>query len=213
MTIDYDYGQMLMGELYLASNIFPEHNSTTGKKIAQIINQLPIENKDEIVSLERQLFAKTGNDIYVCPPLFVDYGCHVEIGDNFYANMDCIFLDVNRIIIGNNVMLGPRVSLYTAGHPIDPEVRASELEFGKEIIIGDNVWIGGNSVILPGISIGNNSIVAAGSVVTKNVEDNSIVGGNSAKLIRKINEQDKEIWKNKQEEYHKLRKLKAENTN
>lgn len=151
--------------------------------------------------MEKQLFGKTGKSVYVNPPLYVDYGRHVEIGENFYANMDCVFLDVNKIIIGNNVMLGPRVGFYTAGHPIDAEIRNQELEFGLPIVVEDNVWIGANATILPGVTIGKNSIIAAGAVVTKNVPTNTIVGGNPAKVIREVSETDKKIWKEKLEAY------------
>lgn len=115
--------------------------------------------------------------------------------------MDCIFLDVNKIIIGDNVMVGPRVSFYTAGHPIDAEIRIEELEFGLPITIEDNVWIGGSATILPGVTVGRNSIVAAGAVVTKDVPFNSIVGGNPARLIRVINQDDKQYWNKKKQEY------------
>lgn len=108
--------------------------------------------------------------------------------------MDCMFLDVNYINIGNNVMFGPRVNLYTAGHPIDPLIRNEQLEYGAPINIKDNVWIGGNVTVLPGITIGKNAVVAAGSVVTKDVPEDSIVGGNPAKHIRDIDSKDYEKW-------------------
>ncbi|MBS5602496.1 MAG: sugar O-acetyltransferase [Lactococcus lactis] len=192
---------MLAGDLYIAGNILPENKSIHGKKIVQKINNTPIEQTETIVVLERQVFGKTGNNLYVTPPFQVDYGRHVEIGNNFYANMDCIFLDVNKIIIGDNVMVGPRVSFYTAGHPIDAEIRIEELEFGLPITIEDNVWIGGSATILPGVTVGRNSIVAAGAVVTKDVPSNSIVGGNPARLIRVINQDDKQYWNKKKQEY------------
>ena len=206
MKKDFDYEQMLAGELYLAANIFPENGSLEGKKIAQKINSTPIENKEEIVSLEKQLFGKTGESIYINPPLYVDYGRHVEIGNNFYANMDCIFLDVNRIIIGDNVMVGPRVSFFTAGHPTDATVRNKELEFGLPIVVEDNVWIGGNSTVLPGVTIGKNSIIAAGAVVTKDVPSNTIVGGNPAKVIRQIDVVDKVKWEKAMRAYQEKAK-------
>ncbi|KZK08657.1 Maltose O-acetyltransferase [Lactococcus cremoris] len=201
MKEDFDYTQMLAGDLYISGNILPENKSIHGKKIVQKINNTPIEQTETIVALERQVFGKTGNNLYVTPPFQVDYGRHVEIGNNFYANMDCIFLDVNKIIIGDNVMVGPRVSFYTAGHPIDSEIRIEELEFGLPITIEDNVWIGGSATILPGVTVGRNSIIAAGAVVTKDVPSNSIVGGNPARLIRVINEDDKQYWNKKKQEY------------
>ncbi|RHJ30087.1 sugar O-acetyltransferase [Lactococcus lactis] len=201
MAVDFDYQEMLLGNLYLAGNILPENKSIHGKKIIQKINNTPIEEKETIVALERQVFGKTVDNLYVTPPFQVDYGRHVEIGNNFYANMDCIFLDVNKIKIGNNVMVGPRVSFYTASHPIDPQIRIEELEFGLPITVEDNVWIGGSATILPGVTIGKNSIIAAGAVVTKDVAANTIVGGNPAQLIRAINEEDNHYWNKKKEEY------------
>ena len=201
MTKDYDYQQMLAGELYLASEILTENSSARGKKLAQEINNLPIDNREEIVRLEKELFGRTGEHIYVNPPLYVDYGRHIIMGENVYCNMDCLFLDVNTITIGNNVMFGPRVSLYTAGHPIDAEVRISDLEFGLPIVIEDNVWVGGGATILPGVTVGKNSIVASGAIVTKDVPANCIVGGNPARVLREITQQDKEYWQEKQREY------------
>lgn len=201
MTKDYDYQQMLAGELYLASEILTENSSARGKKLAQEINNLPIDNREEIVRLEKELFGRTGEHIYVNPPLYVDYGRHIFMGENVYCNMDCLFLDVNTITIGNNVMFGPRVSLYTAGHPIDAEVRISDLEFGLPIVIEDSVWVGGGATILPGVTVGKNSIVASGAIVTKDVPANCIVGGNPARVLREITQQDKEYWQEKQREY------------
>lgn len=202
---DFEYQRMLAGELYLAADILPENRSLTGEKLAQQINHTPIENTDEIIALERALFGKTGEWIYVTPPLRVDYGRHVEIGNNFFANMDCIFLDVNKIIIGDNVLVGPRVSFYTAGHPTDPQVRVQDLEFGLPIKIEDNVWIGGSAVILPGVTVERNAIVAAGAVVTKDVPPNVIVGGNPATIIREIGEADQVKWQKSLEQYLKAK--------
>ncbi len=110
-------------------------------------------------------------------------------------------LDVAEIRIGNNVMFGPNVNIYTAGHPIDPDVRNSQLEFGKKVTIGNNVWVGGSVVINPGVTIGNNVVIASGSVVTKSFNDNVIIGGNPAKILRKIDENDKSYWENKKKQY------------
>lgn len=198
---DFDYEQMLAGELYRYQGINDEHQSIHGKKIAQQINHLPIEQSEKIVELEKKLFKKTGENLYVTPPLHVDYGCHVTVGEWFYANMDCVFLDVNEIIIGDDVMLGPRVNLLTAGHPTDPDIRREGLEFGEKIIIGNNVWIGGNATVLPGITIGDNSIIGAGSVVTKDIPANVIAVGNPAKVARQIDETDRQKWQTAKEKY------------
>ncbi|MGK9043938.1 sugar O-acetyltransferase [Mammaliicoccus vitulinus] len=201
---------MLKGELYLAHDIHETNSSKHGKIIAQKINQTPIENSEEIIRLEKELFGHTGENIYVHPPLHIDYGRHINIGENFYANMDCIFLDVNYINIGNNVMFGPRVSLYTAGHPLDPTIRNDQLEFGQAINIEDNVWIGGSATILPGLTVGKNSIVAAGAIVTKNVPPNTVVAGNPAKIIKHITKDDYEKWDQLKTEYYK-KKLSLKN--
>ncbi|QIK69359.1 sugar O-acetyltransferase [Erysipelothrix sp. HDW6C] len=202
--MSFDFKRMLAGELYLARHVDAQKRQN-GKVLAQMINQTPLQDTERIKKLERQLFGATGEHIYVTPPLYVDYGFNTYVGENFYANFDCIFLDVNEIRIGNNVMLGPRVGLYTAGHPIDADVRISDLEFGLPITIGDNVWIGGSVVVNPGVTIGDNTIIASGAVVTKDVPNNVIYGGNPARLIRPITDEDKQYWETKQKEYHEAK--------
>lgn len=109
--------------------------------------------------------------------------------------MDCIFLDVNRITIGNNVMLGPRVGLYTAGHPLDSQIRnEDQLEFGLPIVIEDNVWLGANSIVLPGVTIGKNAVIGSGAVVTKDIPADSVAVGNPAKVIKTLGEADRKYW-------------------
>jgi maltose O-acetyltransferase len=147
------------------------------------------------------MFKATGEDIYIEPPFRCDYGTNTTIGNNFYANFDCVFLDVAPIVIGENVMFGPKVNLLTPGHPIDAVIRNSGLEFGKKITIGDNVWIGGNAVVNPGVTIGNNTIIGSGSVVTKDIPDNVIAAGNPCKIIREITNEDKVYWEEEQQKY------------
>lgn len=198
---DFEYHQMLKGELYFSSDILPHNQSINGKLLAQKINSLKMDDYDEIIRLEKELFGRTEDDFFVSPPLHVDYGKHINLGKNVYCNMDCMFLDVNFINIGDNVMVGPRVGFYTAGHPIDAEIRNTYLEFGAPITIGNNVWIGAQATILPGVSIGENTIVAAGAVVTKDVPANVIVGGNPAKVIRPITGKDTSFWEQKKQDY------------
>lgn len=116
------------------------------------------------------------------------------MGDNFYANFNTVILDVGKVKIGNNVLLAPNVSIYTAGHPIHPDSRNSGYEYGIAVTIGDNVWIGGNSVINPGVTIGNNCVIGSGSVVVNDIPENSIAVGNPAKVIRQITEEDKKYY-------------------
>ena len=155
--------------------------------------------RDELV---RKIFNKVGENAFINKPFYCDYGCNISVGDNFFANFDCIFLDVNEIIIGNNVFLAPRVSIYTAGHPIDKDVRNTQLEYGIKVVIGNDVWIGGNTVINPGVKIGNNVVIGSNSVVTKDIEDGVIAAGNPCKVIRKINEEDKKYWQKQMEDYY-----------
>ena len=201
MTHDFDYEQMLKGELYIASNIHHENSSIHGKKIAQQINTTPIEKRDKIQQLVKQLVGQAADNVWIEPPVYVDYGKHIKLGQNFYANMACTFLDVNHITFGDNVMIGPNTSFYTAGHPTDPVIRNEGYEFGYPITVHDNVWIGGHVTVLPNVTIGENSIVAAGSVVTKDVPANTIVAGNPAKVIRQITEDDFTRWDELKQKY------------
>ena len=131
---------------------------------------------------------------YFEPPFHCEYGKHIELGEKFYANTGCIMLDVGKITIGDNVMFGPNVSIYTAGHPLHPESRNSGYEYGIPVSIGDNVWIGGSCVVLPGVKIGNNVVIGAGSVVTKDIPDNVCAAGNPCKVIREITDEDKPYY-------------------
>ncbi|MFD1466013.1 sugar O-acetyltransferase [Lapidilactobacillus mulanensis] len=144
------------------------------------------------------------NDAYIETPLHLDYGCNVHIGKNFYANYECIFLDTADITIGDNVMFGPRISLYTAGHPIPADIRNSGIEYGYPITIGNNVWMGGNVVVTPGVSIGDNCVIGAGAVVTKDIPANCIAVGNPCRVLREISEQDRQYWDQQQQDYHNL---------
>lgn len=140
-----------------------------------------------------------GENVYFEPPFHCEYGKHIKVGENFYANIGCIMLDVAQITIGKNVLFGPNVSIYTAGHPIHYESRMSGYEYGVPVAIGDNVWIGGNCVILPGVKIGSNTVIGAGSIVTKEIPDNVLAAGNPCKVIREITTEDKAYYfKNKE---------------
>jgi acetyltransferase-like isoleucine patch superfamily enzyme len=137
---------------------------------------------------------KHGKSIYIEPPFRCDYGKHIEIGDNFYANSGCIIIDVATVKIGDNVMLGPNVAIITAGHPIHYAVRNTKYEYGIPITIGNNVWIGANVVILPGANIGDNTVIGAGSVVTKDIPSNVVAVGNPCKPIKIIKDEDKQYY-------------------
>lgn len=203
---NFDYLQMLAGELYIARDVAEVCDPREGREITRQINQTNRNDREKIKRLVGKIVAHKDDNYWITPPVYVDYEKHITVGSNFYCNLDCIFLDVNKITIGDNVMVGPRVSFYTAGHPTDAEIRNEALEFGLPITVKDNVWIGGNVVILPGVTIGKNSIVAAGAVVTKDVPDNVIVGGNPARVIREIGEADKAKWERMKDTYYRKKK-------
>lgn len=136
--------------------------------------------------LIKKLFGKTGEKILVEAPVYCDYGCNIEVGENFFANFGCTMLDENMIKIGKNCMIGPNVGLYTAAHPVRAEERYNGVELCKTITIGDNCWIGGGAIINPGVTIGDNVVVASGSVVTKSFGSNLVIGGDPARIIREL---------------------------
>lgn len=193
--------KMLLGKLYTASDPELSVELKNSRKFARLYNSTTEEEQNKRTDILKRWFGHIGQNGYIEPPFRCDYGSNIYIGDNFYANYDCIILDVCKVKIGNNVMFGPRVSVFAAAHPIDAEVRATLLEFGKAITIGDNVWIGGGTIINPGVSIGNRVVVGSGSVVTKDIPDNVVAAGNPCRIIRKITEEDRSYWNSLKEEY------------
>lgn len=147
-----------------------------------------MEKRNEIL---KKLLAEVGKDCYVEPPLHANWGRNTHFGNNVYANFNLTLVDDTDIFIGDNVMIGPNVTIATAGHPINPELRLKAAQFNIPVYIGNNVWIGAGAIILPGIKIGENSVIGAGSVVTKNIPDNVVALGNLCKVLRKISERDK----------------------
>ena len=142
-----------------------------------------------------KLFGKLGKNPYVEPTLFCGFGFNIEAGDNFFANNNCVFVDPGKITFGNNVFIAPNCGFYTAHHPIDRDMRNALYEYAKPITVGDDVWFGGNTVVLPGVTIGSNVVIGAGSVVTKDIPDNCVAYGNPCRVIRPITEEDKKYHK------------------
>lgn len=163
------------------------------------LNQLPPTERKQIPALVKDLFGKTGEALFLEPPFHCDYGWNIEVGENFFANFNLTILDVGKVTIGCNAQIAPNVSIYTAGHPIHPDSRNSGYEYGIPVTIGDNVWIGGNVVILPGVTIGSNVVIGAGSVVSKDIPDNMIAAGNPCRIIREITEDDRKYYFKKRE--------------
>ena len=157
------------------------------KDLCFLYNQLKPSLVSEQEKIIRQLFGKTGKQFCITAPFWCDYGCNIEIGENFYTNHNCIILDGARVIFGDNVFIAPNCTFSTAGHPLDVEQRNQGLEYAYPITVGDNVWFGASVTVLPGVSIGNNTVIGAGSVVTKSIPANTLAAGNPCKVIRKIN--------------------------
>ncbi|MGL9730996.1 sugar O-acetyltransferase [Enterococcus sp. DIV0756] len=155
------------------------------KKCRQFNQLSPTDNKQQAM-LIKQLFGSTGNNVYVQPNFNCDVGSNIHVGEDFLTNYNVTILDIAQVTIGDYCMIGPNTLISTVGHPLAGENRRKKWAEASPITIGDDVWIGGNCTILPGVSIGNNVVIAAGAVVTKDIESNCIAGGVPAKIIRKI---------------------------
>lgn len=155
------------------------------------LNRLRPSQTKERMEILRKLFGKTKENFTIVSPFFCDYGYNIEIGENFFMNMDCVILDGAKVKFGDNVFVAPHCGFYTAGHPLDVERRINGLEYALPITVGNNVWIGAHVCVLPGVSIGDNTVIGAGSVVTKNIPANVLAYGNPCKVIREITENDR----------------------
>lgn len=194
--------KMLSGRLYCPredENLKNDYKKC--RRLVRLYNATTEEETEYRSQLISELLGGCGEHCRFEPPVHFDFGCNTYIGNHFYANFDCVILDVNRVVIGDNVRFGPKVCVFTAGHPIDPDIRNEVLQYGYPITIGDNVWIGGNTVINPGVTIGENAVIGSGSVVTKDIPANVVAAGNPCRVIREINARDREFWSAQREEY------------
>lgn len=179
--------KMLSGELYDANyNEELQKERENVKDLCYEYNNLKPSNNEERVRLIKKILGKTKESFRIEPIFMCDYGYNIEIGENFYSNHNLIILDANKVKFGDNVFIGPNCGFYTAGHPINVEQRNKGLEYAKPIDVGNNVWFGGNVVVLPGVKIGDNCVIGAGSIVTKDIPSNSIAVGNPCKVIKSI---------------------------
>lgn len=192
--------RMLSGKLY---NPFKVNDNiwNTNRQTLEKFNSISLTRHGEGMALLRNIFGKLPEDACIVPPFYCDKGPQIYVGKHFYANTGLIVLDEARVEIGDNVFIAPRVSIFTATHPIDAVIRNMELEVAKGVKIGNDVWIGGNVVINPGVTIGNNVVIGSGSVVTKDIPDNVVAAGNPCRVIREITEKDKEYWQAQYEDY------------
>lgn len=178
--------KMLAGQLYDVAD--PELVSLRrhARLLFEQYNRSSVREGEKRRLLLEQLLGSLGSSCTIEPDFRCDYGCNIHVGENFYANFGCVILDVAEVRIGSNCLLGPGVSLFTATHPVEPELRLKGLELGLPITIGDNCWLGGRSVINPGVTLGNNVVVASGAVVTKSFPDNVVLAGVPARVVKEI---------------------------
>ena len=178
--------KMLAGELYNAS----DSHLSMERRVARLLCKKYNDTTDEQVLLRREilrdLIGKYGKGLVIEPPFYCDYGSNISLGDKVYFNFNCVVLDVNKVTIGNNVLFGPNVQIYTATHPMEYKIRAEWLESGKPITIGSDVWIGGGVIFCPGVTIGDRSVIGAGSVVTRDIPADTFAAGNPCKVIKTL---------------------------
>lgn len=178
--------KMLAGKMYNHADPVLTKEREEARQKVRIYNQT-LETEGEILKeLLKELLGSTGENVHMEPNIRFDYGYNTHVGENFFANFDCTILDVCEVRFGDNCLLAPGVQIYTATHPPHPADRNSGKEYAKPITFGHNVWIGGSTTINPGVSVGDNVVIASGAVVTKDIPDHVVVGGNPAKVIKQI---------------------------
>ena len=179
--------KMLDGELYSPLDEELTRMHLKARKLVHRFNcEIVPSQVSQRVEIIQRLFGKIGDRFTVKPPFYCDYGVHISAGDNLYINYDCTILDCNRVRLGNNVLIAPKVQIYTASHPTDPKIRLTGKEYAAPVTIGDNVWLGGGVIVCPGVAIGDNVTIGAGSVVTKDIPNNVVAAGNPCRVIKQL---------------------------
>ncbi len=177
--------KLLAGELYTVDDELRAELAACKKKCVEY-NATPREDTKKREEIMRSILGKAGKNFFFESNVWFDYGYNTEAGENFYVNHDCVFLDTNKLIFGDNVFIAPQCGFYTAGHPLDAALRREQKEFATPIIVGSDVWFGGGVRVLPGVKIGSNVVIGAGSVVSRDIPDNSVAVGNPARVIKKL---------------------------
>ncbi|MFB6183986.1 MAG: sugar O-acetyltransferase [Haloarculaceae archaeon] len=175
--------KMLNGDRYDADDPELVAERRRARRLTREYDRTTADDPERRTEILTDLFGTVAGDVDVEPPLRCDYGYNIHVGENFYANFDCVVLDVCRVEFGRDCLLGPGVHVYTATHPLDPDQRRRGLEYGKPVTVGDNVWIGGQATLNPGVTVGDRSVVASGAVVTEDVPDGVVVQGNPAETV------------------------------
>lgn len=183
--------KMLSGYLYDCTGDDLLQERLRAKDLCFKYNNIAPSKADERKEIIRELFGKIGTLFNIESDFWCDYGYNIEAGENFYINHNCVILDCAKVKFGDNVLIAPNCGFYTAGHPLDVQQRVDWLEFARPIIVGSNVWFGANVSVMPGVTIGDNTVIGAGSVVTKDIPEGVLAYGNPCRVIRKITPEDK----------------------
>ncbi|MBE0674793.1 MAG: sugar O-acetyltransferase [Bacteroidales bacterium] len=178
--------KMLSGELYSAVDPELAEERLRARLLLKELNDSPDDEDEKRKTLLRKLIPGAGAGLWLQPPFYCDYGYNIKTGEKVFFNFNCVVLDVMQITIGSRTLFGPNVQIYTATHPMDHRERASGLEFARPVTIGEDVWIGGSAVICPGVTIGDRSVIGAGSVVTRDVPPDVFAAGNPCKVIKDL---------------------------
>ena len=180
--------KMLAGELYDALDAQLSEDRLKARLLIKELNDSREDQTTERLRLLKELIPNAGEGLWLQPPFYCDYGYNIKLGEKVFFNFNCVVLDVAQVTIGSRTLFGPNVQIYTATHPIDHKIRASGLEFAKPITIGEDVWVGGSAVICPGVTIGDRSVIGAGSVVTRDIPADVFAAGNPCRVIRQLTE-------------------------
>ena len=175
---------MLAGEWYQAGDAELVNERLQARKLVKELNDSSPEATDFRSELIRKLVGSCGKNFWIEPPFYCDYGTNIHVGDDVFFNFNCVILDVTKVTLGDRVFVAPNVQFYAATHPVEAKPRGEFWEFGKAITIGNDVWIGGSSVICLGVTIGDRVVIGAGSIVTKSFPADVVIAGNPAKIIR-----------------------------
>jgi maltose O-acetyltransferase len=178
--------KMLAGEPYVAADAELCELNLRAQALLHVFNSSRPEAFGQRREVIRSLFGAVGSNFDVKQPFFCDYGSNIYAGDNLFINYDCVILDCNVVRLGGNVLLGPKVQIYTAHHPLEPEARRTLVEMASPVNIGDDVWIGGGAIICPGVTVGPGSTIGAGSVVTRSLPARVFAAGNPCRVIREL---------------------------
>jgi maltose O-acetyltransferase len=181
--------KMLAGELYDALDNELTQERVRARLLIKELNDSREDQEELRLDILKKLIPHAGTGLWLQPPFYCDYGTNMVIGEKVFFNFNCIVLDVMQVTIGSRTLFGPNVQIYTATHPVDWKARSSGLEYAKPVVIGEDVWVGGSAVICPGVTIGDRTVIGAGSVVTKDIPSDVFAAGNPCRVIRHLNEE------------------------